>query len=150
MLAGDEDRERTVDALKDAFTDGRLTKGEYEDRIGLAYQARTYGELNTLTRDLPRPVRPLPPPPPGMNSKAVAAVVCGAGGVFTGVTAIPAVILGHLARREIRRTGEQGDGLAVAGLVLGYVVTIVMVVTAIVAVLLAVAFVGAVSGDAGP
>jgi len=30
------------------------------------------------------------------------------------------VILGHLARAQIRRTGEAGDGMAVAGLVLGY------------------------------
>jgi hypothetical protein len=39
------------------------------------------------------------------------------------VTGIPAVVLGHMARAEIRRTGEQGDGLAVAGLVLGWLST---------------------------
>ena len=31
-----------------------------------------------------------------------------------------AVILGHVAKSQIRRTGEQGDGMATAGLVLGY------------------------------
>ncbi len=31
-----------------------------------------------------------------------------------------AIFLGHSARRRIRQTGERGDGLAVAGLVLGY------------------------------
>ena len=31
-----------------------------------------------------------------------------------------AIVLGHSARRRIRQTGERGDGLAVAGLVLGY------------------------------
>ena len=36
------------------------------------------------------------------------------------LTAIPAVILGHLARAQIKRTGERGDGMAIAGLVLGY------------------------------
>jgi len=33
---------------------------------------------------------------------------------------IAAIVLGHLAISQIRRTGEQGRGLAVAGLVLGY------------------------------
>jgi hypothetical protein len=42
--------------------------------------------------------------------------------VFTlGITAIPAVILGHVARGQIRRNGERGDGMATAGLVLGWV-----------------------------
>jgi peptidyl-prolyl cis-trans isomerase B (cyclophilin B) len=30
------------------------------------------------------------------------------------------VVLGHVALRQVRRTGERGYGLAVAGLVLGY------------------------------
>ncbi len=36
------------------------------------------------------------------------------------IGAIVAIICGHLARKEIRATGEAGDGLALAGLVLGY------------------------------
>ena len=64
--------------------------------------------------------QPYPPAPP-TNGLAIAALVCGVGAFVTGVTFIPAIICGHLARREIRRTGEQGDGMAVAGLVCGYV-----------------------------
>lgn len=37
------------------------------------------------------------------------------------------VILGHLARAQIRRTGETGDGMAVAGLVLGYLGIVILV-----------------------
>jgi hypothetical protein len=37
-----------------------------------------------------------------------------------GLTAIPAVILGHVARGQIRRTGERGHGMATTGLVLGW------------------------------
>jgi divalent metal cation (Fe/Co/Zn/Cd) transporter len=33
---------------------------------------------------------------------------------------VPAVICGHIARREMRETGQRGDGMATAGLVLGY------------------------------
>jgi hypothetical protein len=52
---------------------------------------------------------------------AIGAMICGIAEIFTlGFAAIPAVILGHLARAQIKRTGERGDGMAVAGLVLGY------------------------------
>ncbi|WP_239675341.1 DUF4190 domain-containing protein [Natronosporangium hydrolyticum] len=36
---------------------------------------------------------------------------------------IAGVVLGHVARHEIRRTGERGDGLAKAALAIGYPVT---------------------------
>jgi hypothetical protein len=133
MLAGDADRERAVGVLKDAFTEGRLTQGEYEQRVGRAYQARTYAELDLLTADIPQPMAPVPavppsflpygpPPPRGTNNTAVASMVCGILGTMTGVTAVPAVILGHMAKRQIRESGQDGDGMATAGLVLGYTV----------------------------
>jgi hypothetical protein len=43
------------------------------------------------------------------------------------IGAIVAVITGHMAKREIRRTGEQGDTLATVGLVLGYLHLVVVV-----------------------
>jgi hypothetical protein len=55
------------------------------------------------------------------NRLAIAALICGIVqlcGLFP--LAIVAVILGHLAKRQIRRTGERGHGQAQAGLVLGY------------------------------
>lgn len=64
---------------------------------------------------------PLIPPRP-TNSAAIGALVCGLVTPLTlGVSGLPAVILGHKARAEIRRTGEQGDGSAVTGLALGWV-----------------------------
>jgi hypothetical protein len=36
-------------------------------------------------------------------------------------SAIAAIITGHLARRQIRQTGERGDGFALAGLIMGYI-----------------------------
>ncbi len=43
--------------------------------------------------------------------------------IFPFISAIVAVICGHMARREIRDSGGQltGDGMAIAGLVLGYI-----------------------------
>jgi hypothetical protein len=56
------------------------------------------------------------------NSLAVAALVCGIGQILFGLlTGIPAIILGHMAKRRIAQTGEQGSGMATAGLVLGYI-----------------------------
>lgn len=51
--ASDADRERVVERLREAAADGRLDLDEFEERMGTAYQARTYGELDRLTTDLP-------------------------------------------------------------------------------------------------
>ena len=59
-LAGSADRERTVGVLRAAFTEGRLTQDELDDRVGRAYAARTYSDLWTLIADLP--AGPLPYP----------------------------------------------------------------------------------------
>ncbi|HLI42566.1 MAG TPA: DUF1707 and DUF4190 domain-containing protein, partial [Streptosporangiaceae bacterium] len=126
MRAATADRERAVDVLKAGFAEGRLTQEEYNDRMGRAYTARTYGELAALTADLPHGAMPAwqPPayqPPPGTNSMAIASMVLGVAEFFTaGLTAIPAVICGHVARRQMRQTAQRGDGLATSGLVLGY------------------------------
>jgi len=49
----DSDREHAVVRLRDASTAGRLTLEELSDRTGLAYEARTHGELVHVTADLP-------------------------------------------------------------------------------------------------
>jgi hypothetical protein len=37
------------------------------------------------------------------------------------IGALVAIVTGHVARSQIRKTGEDGGGLALAGLVIGYV-----------------------------
>jgi hypothetical protein len=131
MLAAAADRERTVDVLKAAFAEGRLTKGEFDERTARVLAARTYADLHALVGDLPAgPGGPLAPAPyqagfyspltiRKTNGFAVGALICGIIPIpFLG--GIPAVILGHAARAQIRKSGERGDGMAVAGLVLGY------------------------------
>jgi hypothetical protein len=53
IRASDQERESVVDVLRDAFTDGRLTLDEFEDRTSAAYAARTWADLRELTADLP-------------------------------------------------------------------------------------------------
>ena len=59
-LAGSADRERTVGVLRAAFTEGRLTQDELDDRVGRAYTARTYSDLWALVADLPTGPVPYP------------------------------------------------------------------------------------------
>lgn len=71
------------------------------------------------------------PPPIGLqvvpaaptNGMAVASLVFGLVGMFLFPVIAPllAVIFGHVARRQIRNSGQGGGGMAVAGLVLGYI-----------------------------
>ena len=83
---------------------------------------------------------PAPPPPPPLpqpaapsygapapsasktNGLAVASLVCGIVGCFT-VTAIVAIVLGFIARNQIEQSGgtQQGSGMALAGIILGFV-----------------------------
>ena len=62
------------------------------------------------------------------NGMAIASLVSGVAGWFVLplIASIAAVVLGHIARAQIRRTGEQGGGLALAGLILGYTGAVVM------------------------
>jgi hypothetical protein len=53
MRASHLDREHVVEVLKAAFTQGRLTKDEFDLRVGQALAARTLAELTALTADLP-------------------------------------------------------------------------------------------------
>jgi type IV pilus assembly protein PilA len=64
----------------------------------------------------------LPPGQAHTSGKAVASLVCGIFFFFL-PTALAAVILGHVSLSEIRRSGGRlvGDGMAIAGLVLGYI-----------------------------
>jgi hypothetical protein len=60
---------------------------------------------------------------------ALASLVCGlAPFVFGPPVAIPAIVFGHVARRQVKRTGEQGAGLALAGLLLGWAMVILVIV----------------------
>jgi len=173
MRASDDDRRRVQDKLNDAFAEGRLNQQEWDQRVGQLAAAATYADLDRLTGDLPVSY---PGPQYGMaqlsqtqlsqtqlgqtqpvpgavgqqatNGMAIASLVCGLGQLLAGFPAgIAAIILGHLARRRIRETGERGEGMARAGLILGYIGTIGFVLL----VLLIVGGVAASSGHrAGP
>nr|WP_055503039.1 DUF4190 domain-containing protein [Nonomuraea pusilla] len=64
------------------------------------------------------------------NGMAVASLVLGIIGlIFCGITSIPGVILGHMALSKIKRTGEDGQGMAVGGLVTSYITVVIWLLT---------------------
>jgi hypothetical protein len=133
MRATDADRESVRAILTDAHAEGRLSWEEYDARVTALLDAKTYEQLAALTTDLPNRIPATPPQfyqpgsaipgtVPAASGTAAAAVACGIA-QFLGLWllgTIPAIVLGHKARRQIRRTGEPGSGMALAGLVLGY------------------------------
>ena len=100
LRASHADREQAVEALKDAFAQGRLTGDELDSRTGQAFASRTYAELAALTADLPADPAAAPPPrqparahnrAPGTHLVRNAAIGSGAGLIFAGALFLGAV-----------------------------------------------------------
>jgi hypothetical protein len=53
MRASDGDRDRVAAELREHCAQGRLTMDEFNERLELLYQGRTYGDLQKITADLP-------------------------------------------------------------------------------------------------
>jgi len=80
-----------------------------------------------------------PPPPatPKTNGLAIASLVLGIASIVClgCVAGIPAIICGHLALKQIAARGEGGAGMAKAGLIIGYIITVLFILIAILAAL---------------
>ena len=55
LRAADADRAAVAAVLGEHMAAGRLTVDEYDERLARVYAAKTYGELDELTADLPGP-----------------------------------------------------------------------------------------------
>jgi type II secretory pathway pseudopilin PulG len=81
------------------------------------------------------PLSPAPVGPPQTSGKAIGSLVCGILNVFP--LFIVAIILGHMSRSEIRKSAGRlkGDGIALAGLILGYMgvvaIPLILIIAAI-------------------
>jgi peptidyl-prolyl cis-trans isomerase B (cyclophilin B) len=69
------------------------------------------------------------PQPQPTNTLAIVSLVC----AF--LFAPLGIIFGHMSMSQIKKTGEEGRGLAIAGLVIGYMITILTVVVVVLSVL---------------
>ena len=135
LRASDADREAVVERLHRAATEGRLDADELEERIAAAYGAKLCTDLDPLVADITPPPAPKPVPvrPTFVtrrgrtNGLAVASLVASL--LWMGwFGSVAAIVLGHVALRQISESGgrQTGRGLAVAGLVIGYLSVLVV------------------------
>jgi hypothetical protein len=93
----DVDRAFVADRLKTAIDEGRLSLGEYDERLRDTYAARTYGDLDRLLHDLPGGV------PPGPVTGAVQPVSTGHEPAATSDGASPAQVPALALRASMPR-----------------------------------------------
>lgn len=162
MTPREADRGRVVELLAAAFAEGRIDGAEHRHRVEVALATGSYPELSSLTADLPSgplpipspyaPYGPYPMPPYGyamyppygyppsrpVDGCAIASLICA---IITPVTwylfglpTIAALICGHIALARSGRYGSGSRGMAIAGLVIGYIEVLVgvLIVTLIV------------------
>lgn len=71
--------------------------------------------------------------PPGTNGMAIAALVTAlAGPLLCGAPSIVAVVLGIVAMRDTRRTGQDGYGMALAGVIVSAIVLVFGAIAAVI------------------
>ncbi|MEI9514676.1 DUF4190 domain-containing protein [Agromyces sp. CCNWLW213] len=91
-----------------------------------------------------------PAAPAPQNVLAWVSLGLGLGGVMFGLlTSVPAIVLGHIARRQLRERREQGDAAALTGLISGYVISALWILGIAAYVLFLVALFGAVAVSSG-
>ena len=88
-----------------------------------AYVANPYAPSPYAPSPYGAPAYPPYGPQVRTNALAIASLACSLGGLLTCVSAPVGIVLGHVAKRQIRQTGEQGEGMATAGLWIGYILT---------------------------
>ncbi|MGA4988905.1 DUF4190 domain-containing protein [Nonomuraea bangladeshensis] len=95
---------------------------------GYGQQQYAYGQMPPSGAYGYNPYGAPPPPQRPTNGMAVASLVLGIVGLIScGLTSIVGVILGHIALARIKRSGEEGQGMAVAGLVTSYIMVVINV-----------------------
>ena len=107
MRISDADRQRVADVLRDAAGEGRLDLDELEERLELAFAAKTYGELVPITLDL-QSSGPVPPP-------AAAPVRRTSGGVPAVGHASSTAIMGECKRQGVWSVPEHHSAFALMG-----------------------------------
>lgn len=70
------------------------------------------------------------------NTLALVSLILGIAGFVTSISSIAAIVTGHIALSQIKKRGEEGRGMALTGLILGYVVLVLSIIAIIAAVVL--------------
>ncbi|MBQ1068985.1 MULTISPECIES: DUF4190 domain-containing protein [Micromonospora] len=86
-------------------------------------------------------------PPARTNTMAIVALVLSLVGFASCITAPIGAIMGHVARKQIRETGEQGEGMATAAIIVGWILTALLVAGIIFYIVMIVIAIGASSAS---
>jgi Domain of unknown function (DUF1707) len=102
LRASHADREQVIEVLKAAFVEDRLTRDEFDTRVGRALASQTYAGLAALTADIPAgpAVAPLPESGPPRSRKPA-----GAGALVLTAATVPTA--GLWAGALFSQTGNQ-------------------------------------------
>ena len=98
LRASHADRRQVIEVLKVAFVQGRLTKDEFDARLGWTLASRTYAELAVITADIPAGLvdaLAATEPRRAPSQAAKQAVAWGAGVVIAAVLLMGAVLTGN-------------------------------------------------------
>jgi hypothetical protein len=78
------------------------------------------------------------PPAAKTNTLAIISLIASIAGIVIlwGIGSIAGVICGHISLSQIKKTGEQGRGMAIAGLIVGYAGIVLAIIGVIVAIAL--------------
>ena len=78
------------------------------------------------------------PPAAKTNTLAIVSLIASIAGIVIlwGIGSIAGVICGHISLSQIKKTGEQGRGMAIAGLIVGYAGIVLAIIGVIVAIAL--------------
>ncbi|WP_116026707.1 DUF1707 SHOCT-like domain-containing protein [Thermomonospora umbrina] len=103
MRASDADRDRVAEELREHCATGRITLDELQERLDAVYGARTHGDLDRVTADLPEAdlyERPVPvrqgssAPAPRRQGQEVATVAWSAWALVSGLNLAIWMVLG--------------------------------------------------------
>ena len=95
LITSQADRGQVLDALKAAFVQGRLTKDEFDQRVGRALAS--YAELDALTADIPAgptDTQPSEPARESHNRKVIQRGTAAGAGVSMAFTAVLVMVAG--------------------------------------------------------
>jgi len=123
LRASHTDREQVIEVLKAAFVQERLTRDEFELRIGQALTARTYAEQDAVIADLPaglmrtgRPSEPVRARTPGGDEIRTGVRVTSAGTALAALLWVVAIVAGDNGAAYIAAFWATGLVIAAAAL----------------------------------
>ena len=111
LRAAHSDREQVIEVLKGAFVQGRLTKDEFDARVGQAFTSRTYAELAVVTADIPAVLTGAGPRRMPRRRAPRQAVAWSTGVVITAVVLLAALLIGNSQLTYLAVSAVCGAGL---------------------------------------